>query len=324
MIIDNSIKEICPEMPTLDGMVKVYANLKEFYFSPIKAKLEKFAEEGRSIQDVIGKHGSGFGIFPRKNIPQKYQSCLLFWEEADWQELVDTAKSIKGFGEEYFIGVSDDITKKLVEHRSKKIRKTEAAFFSKMLQRRLGEDFKGIFLFSCCDPVIFHMYFDNENLGEIPKRLGNWDYADIAYAQEPQKLNPEMMSLRKGNGLLNPELIPAGGEGFVLPASNYRWELATSGNKTTRLVHWSIGDWPLRDSMQMPKEIVPGSYDVVFFQSDCSGQKCAPALSIDLAKEWGFIVTRPHLAKLVMEKSEKIKPLLVSDALDYNLLQKQG
>ena len=198
-----------------------------------------------------------------------------------------------------------------------------ARFYDQFLEQRFGNTFKGIFLFSAADYTCFRLDYSTAEGRAAARPAGHWDYADIAYRQigSPNPcVSQARLSELRALGLSNAEMIPSDALFIVNPESSC-WDGAVQGNKTTRLLHWGIGDWPARPRQHIPPEVSVGSYDVVFLQSDQSGYYCAARLALALAHSEGIVVVKSRAALLPSASflsAGNARPLLIGEDVDYN------
>jgi len=196
----------------------------------------------------------------------------------------------------------------------------ETRFYAQFIEQTLGTDFKGVFPFSSSDWVCFMIDYITRK--EI-KKFGHWDYADSSFSKSDD-ISEKLAEQFRAMGIVNPERIPVSSLMTAKRSEARQWEIATIGNKTTRLVGVHFGHWPIHEG-DLPEELKLGSYDIGFLQSDQTGTKLAPEIICDLVRQGGFVVA--HAKNLLtnhqrMMQTRKLVPLLYSGNLQYNLYQK--
>jgi len=154
----------------------------------------------------------------------------------------------------------------------------ESLALRRELRQYLGEHFRGLYLFSCNDPVDFLFH----SAGEGCPPLGHWDYSDLAYCSWHQKATPRISiehqaQVRDIAGVVNPEVIPQtfrfGTSGWNYDADpsafadNFR--LLQSTNQSTRLISFALPthpNFPVHDIDPLMREVLlqKGGYDLVF------------------------------------------------------------
>jgi len=200
------------------------------------------------------------------------------------------------------------------------VRKRGAIFYEQFLEQKLGEDFKGVFLFSAGDPISFRTDFLTT---EPAKPLGHWDYVDNDFRYNGET-NLKTIRKLKSYGIENPEvIIPYGGSWHSridTPGGLDCWRRFMHGNKSTRLIGWGIGKWNERKN-SVPPELEVGNYDVVYSESNQIGD--SEDFFVDLAKPGGYIVLgASEEGRRALLDTGKVKPLLLSPDMDDNLFQK--
>ncbi len=324
--IDSFLDFLGTDYSNLISAEKRYSKVRQELLGPIKRQIKDWQKTGISPDDVVGKVFDNLGFAVKKrydyqNIPEGFNGN---------QYVVRNFFGRTAYRDEFSLQQTKlrmhfrkSLTDVIEEALYSGFRKCESRFFQKLCEH-LGEDFKGIFLFSATGSPTFRMICNGtEEEFRNPPTLGNWDYVDCDY--KGNNSNPEgnkfyekgVLEKLKGFGIQNPEKITPWDQFWTQSANKTdQWEFATRGNKTTRLVNWFIGE-------NVPEEIDYETYDLTFAESDQSPQGSAPEELFKLTHSGGYIVVKSWMIPRFRKFGDRVRCLLNNPEGDFSLLQKK-
>lgn len=325
-IIDKKLRGIQPGLDRLLAARQEYDGYRAKTLGRLRDRINAWAGRNAAPDEVRG-YSDDYARIPKDGeTPGGYEAYFpyvrgFFGEKASGSGLFRLGDGFVRFF------IRKDVAEEIQRLCYAGVRAAEAAFYGQFVEQALGDDFRGVFPYSAGDPLSFMRDYDSSPQRE-PRRLGRWDYVDEDFCRR-HELPPELAAQLRGCGIQNPERInPEGGFEHPKAGDVSRWAWALSGNKSTRLIGWAIGTWPLTTQgkpVPVPPEIKVGSYDLAYIESDQSSWGCGPDLVCDLVRVGRYVVANNRYAQTGYErmmKTGKLKPLLVLDESTCNLYER--